>query len=66
MYSCPDSFGYELDTYLAQQSRQEAEAEANATRCCCCRDAIYDEYYFDIDGDIYCESCMNHEFRVMN
>lgn len=66
MYSCPDSLDYELYAYLAQQARQEAEAEANAPRCCCCNAVIFDEYYFDIDGDIYCESCMNHEFRVMN
>lgn len=32
-------------------------------RCDYCDNPIQDEYLFDIDGDIYCEKCMNKQFR---
>lgn len=33
-------------------------------RCCGdCRERITDEYLYDINGDLFCESCMNEKFR---
>jgi len=28
-----------------------------------CRRQIHDDYYFEVDGDILCEKCMNLRYR---
>ena len=32
-------------------------------RCSYCDKRIQDDYLYDLDGDIYCEKCMNKQFR---
>lgn len=31
--------------------------------CRCCGEPIQDDHYFYIDGVIYCEDCLNDNFR---
>ena len=46
--------------------RHDDEAEAILEElpvCCCCGNHIQDDCYYDIDGEIYCEKCMEDTFR---
>ena len=46
-------------------AKHDAEQEAKLVRlpkCSCCREVIQDEYLYEIDGELICESCME-EFR---
>jgi hypothetical protein len=51
--------------FLRYDSEQTEELE-KYPECCICGDHITDDCYYDIDGEIYCERCMNHEFRISN
>lgn len=42
--------------------REQAKEEANLPHCDCCGCVIYD-HYWNIGGEIYCEECLNDEFR---
>ena len=42
-----------------EQSRKEAKLPV----CDYCGEAIQDDYYFDLDGCIICESCLNSYHR---
>ena len=50
------------DFYDMHQAKQDKWLEARP-RCCCCGEPIQDDMLYDIDGDLYCEDCMNDEFR---
>lgn len=54
----PDNY----DLFL-QHSEEEEEELRRLPICVCCGESIQDEHLYDIDGDIYCESCMKSEFR---
>ena len=43
--------------------REQARREARLPVCEKCGERIYDEHYFDVDGEIYCEECMIEKFR---
>ncbi|MGF0064293.1 hypothetical protein ACQRCQ_03330 [Lachnospiraceae bacterium SGI.085] len=53
------------DNYeLFQRHDDEAEAILEELPvCCCCGNHIQDDCYYDIDGEIYCEKCMEDTFR---
>ena len=42
---------------------EEAKAEAKLPVCEDCGEIIYDEYYYDVDGDILCEECLKDRYR---
>ena len=44
---------------------QEAESE-KLVHCDECGEPIYDDFYWNIDGDCLCEECMNDRYRVRN
>ena len=51
---------------VADFERYDAEQEAELDKlpvCVCCEQPIQEEYGFCIDGDWYCEECLNAEFR---
>lgn len=54
-----DDPGADFDRY----DRDRAEAEASRPVCCECGDPIWDEYLWDIGGDLYCEECAQNVFR---
>lgn len=34
--------------------------------CCCCEEGIFEgDAYYEIEGGIYCEECLNIEFRKL-
>ena len=44
----------------------DAEVQAKLSKlpkCDDCADIIQDDYYYSVDGDILCESCMNDRYR---
>ena len=46
--------------------RHEAEKEkalAELHHCDYCDNPITDDYYYEINGDILCEKCLNNHFR---
>lgn len=43
--------------------REQARMEARLPVCEKCGERIYDEHYYDVDGEIYCEECMIEKFR---
>ncbi len=49
----------DFDRYDAEQ----AEAEEKLPHCAYCGEPIYDEYYYEIDGDIVCKDCLDDNFR---
>jgi formylmethanofuran dehydrogenase subunit E len=40
-----------------------ARREARLPACDECSHRIYDDYYFEIDGEILCEECMKRRYR---
>lgn len=54
-----------MDAYdLWRQRDDEMEAELEKLPVCShCGDPIQEEYYFEIDGEMYCEDCMNDLFK---
>lgn len=42
--------------------REQAKEKAKLPHCDCCGCVIYD-HYWNINGEIYCEDCLNDEFR---
>jgi formylmethanofuran dehydrogenase subunit E len=49
----------DYDNYCREQEREEARLPV----CDGCGETIYDEYCYNINGDILCEECMTNEFR---
>lgn len=58
MASLPEPHQF-WDAHCAEQEHQAKKLP----RCCACKDPIYDEYLWEIDGDIYCEDCATEHFR---
>ena len=59
IYRCEDPV-LDWDLYCADQE-QELE---KYPKCAQCGEPITDEYMYEIDGEYYCEECMNDLFRV--
>lgn len=49
--------------YLNQHLADEDRAEEKYPHCDICGKTIYDEHFYEIEGDYYCEDCLNDEFR---
>lgn len=46
--------------------QHEAEKQAEFARlplCSCCCEPIQDDFCYQIDGEIFCEECLNEQFR---
>ena len=57
-----------LDLYWEHEREQERiyqEWLSERPICDCCKARITSDYYYDIDGTLYCEDCMD-EFRRIN
>lgn len=54
----PDNY----DAYEQYEAQQEAGL-ARLPKCDCCGEPIYDDELYDINGELYCEECMNNTFR---
>lgn len=57
---------YYSDDPIADFERYDADREEELTKypvCCMCGERIQDDYLYDIDGDLVCESCLVHEYR---
>ena len=42
---------------------EQARQEARLPLCEKCGRKIHDDFYWEIDDEIYCENCMNDRFR---
>ena len=49
------------DLYAMHEAEQERRL-AMYPVCDCCKEHITDDTYYEIDGKIYCEDCLNDEF----
>lgn len=54
--------GDPLDDFDALDAMQ-AMYEARLPVCEECGNRINDDYYFDVDGELLCEDCMNKRYR---
>ena len=57
---------YFTDDPVADYERYSAEKEEalrKLPKCDYCNKPIEDDYLYDLEGDIICESCMNKHFR---
>ena len=54
----PDNY----DAYSYHEAQQEAML-AKCPVCDSCGESIQDDYLYDVNGDVFCESCMNDLFR---
>ena len=50
------------DLHREYEARRERELRKNP-KCAECGERITDEYLFDIEGVLYCQTCMNNNFR---
>ena len=50
------------DAFVARDSELEMLREL-LPLCVECKEQIQDDYYYEINGCIYCEECLNTEFR---
>jgi hypothetical protein len=48
---------------FAMHDMEQARREARLPVCDCCKVRIYDDYFFEIDGEILCEECMFERYR---
>ena len=54
------------DDPVADFSRHDAEQEAQLKKtpvCCYCDEHVQEEFYFEINGEVICETCMDRFFR---
>lgn len=50
------------DDPVSDAYRHDMELEEQLEKmpvCCACGEHIQTEYLYDVDGDLYCEDCMN-------
>lgn len=45
------------------QDKEQAEREKRLPVCEECKSRIQDDFYWEIDGEILCEDCMNLRYR---
>ena len=57
MSNIPDN--YEL---FQQHDAEQEELLEQCPVCICCGEHIQDEFYYDIDGDTYCDRCLKDTF----
>lgn len=48
---------------FARWDMEQARAEARLPVCDCCGEIINADFYWEIDGEILCEDCMNDRYR---
>ena len=60
--NCPD-YNDLLDIHEAEQERAEAMWLKRLPRCSGCIKKIKDEHCYEIDGELYCEECIE-SFKV--
>ena len=51
-----------LDLYAAHEKEQQRRLEKLPV-CEYCGETITDDHYYDLDGDIVCQECLDHNFR---
>jgi formylmethanofuran dehydrogenase subunit E len=54
------------DNPIADFERHDAQQEEELQKlpiCCECGEPIQSDYLYEIDGELYCEDCMNEMFR---
>ena len=57
----------DFDMYEAEQSKAEDEFEKRLPICSECGERIHDDYLFDINGELYCQDCMEKfEYAIDN
>lgn len=52
-----------LEFLYEEAERRNRKYEENCPRCYNCDEPIYDDYAYEIDGNLYCEECIE-SFRV--
>jgi formylmethanofuran dehydrogenase subunit E len=48
--------------FLSYDAEQESKREKMPV-CSVCGEHIQDDFLYDIDGEIFCEECLNENFR---
>ena len=48
---------------FARHDMEQERRRARLPICADCKKRIQDENYFEIEGEILCERCMNHRYR---
>lgn len=51
-----------VDLYNEYDARQQRELQ-KLPKCEYCGETITDDHYYDINGDVICEECLNDNFR---
>ena len=51
---------------FARLDRQQTQGMSLLRRCEDCGKAIQDDYYFDVEGEILCQGCMEQRYRRVN
>lgn len=53
------------DNYSMWEHHEHAQQVALARQpvCCYCEEPIQDDFLYDIEGELYCEQCLNINFR---
>ena len=57
--SMPDNY----DFFRMHEDEMDAKLERRPV-CVCCEEHIQDDHAYDIDGNLYCQDCMESHFRV--
>lgn len=50
------------DAYTMHEAEQEKWL-AKRPICVCCKEPIQEDELYDLDGKLYCETCMNESFK---
>ena len=54
MMHIPDNY----DAFCLHDAQQQAELD-KLPKCCECGEPIQTEFFYEIDGDLYCPECMD-------
>lgn len=57
-----------MDNYSlwAKRDAELEDALSSLPMCVHCEEHIQDDYYYEIDGEVLCERCMNEQYRRDN
>lgn len=49
--------------FLEAHDREQQKRLKKLPVCCYCNDPIEDDFYYEINGEYFCESCLDMHFR---
>lgn len=53
----------DYNDYATQEDNKRASLEDKLPKCDLCGEPIYDDYCYEINGEVICEECLKEHYR---